>query len=294
MNEAEVLQQIEFNKWLLFDINQGWNSVKIVGMTVIPYCYTIFPKSFIWNTLMFGAVCDYVHAITVFCAFTISRTWPRANVQHLWILQCTMAAFVRIVEIVYNAKILQAVNRGRKLPLWLIIWFGIGSLGILFGRIFDAVVSATFLWGVVALRLGMAIVSVFSLLSSLPVIYFMGAELYRVYKINKEDGGADLNLIVLQSAALRLIFLNLIDVGLLVQFLMPQAVGMAFARWFFDNWDNSRLSYYAVDALLSRLVEDRVKATVASANSRGSGRRSILSSGLSKLRNGGSQAILAV
>ncbi|KAJ3219124.1 hypothetical protein HDU81_000402 [Chytriomyces hyalinus] len=258
MSVGEVQSQIAFNNAVYAQINQGWNTVKVVGMTVIPYCYAILPSSFLWNTLLLGAMFEYLHCIMVFCAFTVSLLWPDASTQRFWVVQCICAAVVRIVEIVYNAKLLQALQRG-SLPIWQYVWFFVGSVGILFGRLYDTLANATAVLGFFQMRLGMVIVSAFSIFSSIPVIIIMGAELIEVYKKHKEMGLGARSLVVLQSAALRLIFLNLIDVGLIFQFLMPQAAGMAYVRWVFDNWDNSRLAYYAVDALLSKLSSERVQ-----------------------------------
>ncbi|KAI8615199.1 hypothetical protein BC830DRAFT_1123829 [Chytriomyces sp. MP71] len=81
-------------------INDGWNTVKLVGLTVIPYCWVILPRSFLWDTLMWGFFFDLVHCIMVFCAFAVPVYYPTASSQPFWIVQCLVAAFVRIVEIV--------------------------------------------------------------------------------------------------------------------------------------------------------------------------------------------------
>ncbi|KAJ3244825.1 hypothetical protein HDU78_010415 [Chytriomyces hyalinus] len=268
MSVEEVQSQIAFNNAIYGNINAGWNTVKIVGMTIIPYCYAILPSSFLWNTLMVGAMIDYLHCIMVFTAFTIPLLWPDADVMRFWIVQCICSALVRIVEIVYNAKLLQALQRG-SLPIWQYVWFIVGSIGILFGRLYDTVLKPMAPFGFFEVRLGMIIVSTFSIFSSIPVIIIMSLELYEVYKKHKEMGLGARSLVVLQSAALRLIFLNAIDVGLIFQFLLPQSTGMPYVRWLFDNWDNSRLAYYAVDALLSKLSGERAASNTKQKSSGG-------------------------
>ncbi|KAJ3013340.1 hypothetical protein HKX48_005817 [Thoreauomyces humboldtii] len=235
------------------DVNQGWNSVKIVGMTVIPYCWLILPRTRLWHLLMFGAMLEFIHVVCVMTVYTMVDVDAINVVQQtrpVWAVQSLAAAGVRIVEIMFNAVVISSLQRA--LPVWQILFFVLTSCAIVFGRLYDVfVVSRGSMW--VSVRTGMAIVSISGVLTSAPVIYIFGRELWRLFKSDAFMKSESKATMLLQQSGTRLMFLNLIDVGLVFCFLIPGTPANPYFRWFFDNWDNSRLAYYAVDLLLSKV-----------------------------------------
>ncbi|KAI8613366.1 hypothetical protein BC830DRAFT_1132597, partial [Chytriomyces sp. MP71] len=256
-------QMLADNAAIYQNINDGWNAVKLVGLTIIPYCWVILPRSFLWDTLMWGFAFDLLHCIMVFCAFAVPVYTPTSSSQPFWIVQCLVAAFVRIVEIVYNGKLLSAIQKN-KIPIWQWIWFTIASVGVIFGRLFDTLWAPTGALGAFQVRLGMCIVSASGIFASLPVIWIMFLELRDTIKSSPTQGMGSSIVLAISQAATRLIFLNFIDAGLFCVMIVPGTSANPFIRWFFDNWDNSRLAYYAVDALLSKLLtKERRKSNIS-------------------------------
>ncbi|KAI8607309.1 hypothetical protein BC830DRAFT_1175455 [Chytriomyces sp. MP71] len=92
----------------------------------------------------------------------------------------------------------------------------------------------------------------------------MALELRETIKSSKTQGMGSAIVLVLSQAATRLIFLNFIDIGLFFVMMVPGTSANPFIRWFFDNWDNSRLAYYAVDAMLSKLLTAEQKKSEVS------------------------------
>ncbi|KAI8621346.1 hypothetical protein BC830DRAFT_1094664 [Chytriomyces sp. MP71] len=237
-------------------INSGWNTVKIVGITIIPYCWAILPNSFLWNTLMIGFCFDLLHCILVALAYSVIAYYPSQPTIYIWLGQALCAAGVRVVEIVYNGK-LMSIMQGGELQVWQWIWFCIGGSGIIAGRVYDTLFSSTAVIGVLQVRIGLAIVCLSGVFSAIPVIYSMSVQLKQAILVEHsqhQNLGSSVRH-VLQQAATRLIFVNVIDVGLAFYFFFPETVVAPYFRWWFDNWDNSRLMYYALDALLSKLLK---------------------------------------
>ncbi|KAL7751928.1 hypothetical protein RI367_002450 [Sorochytrium milnesiophthora] len=252
------------------NVDVGWNTVKvciickglrtalnscglvqqIVGITIIPYCWCILPSAFLWNVLMFGAVLDLCHVLLVFTAYLVPYFSPGVDVTGVWTAQAIVAGGVRIIEIVYNAKILEALQG--KIAWWQYVWFIVTSALIIAGRVLDSfLVSKAAVWQDV--RVGMTIVSISGVIAALPVIYALGREVYRLLQSEYYQQSQGRIRIIMQQSSVRLIFLNAIDVGLVFCFLLPNTVVVPFFRWWFDNWDNSRLAYYCLDLLLSRV-----------------------------------------
>ncbi|KAJ3128547.1 hypothetical protein HK100_009123 [Physocladia obscura] len=138
--------------------------------------------------------------------------------------------------------------------MWQWVWFVLCSCGIIIGRAYDNLSNATVALGNYEVRLGMAIVSTCGVLASIPVIRVLVHKLIEIIQEKEYMNTESLVGLVLRQSATRLIFVNLIDVGLICEFLLPAAVGMPYVRWFFDNWDNSRLAYFACDILLTNML----------------------------------------
>ncbi|KAI8821019.1 uncharacterized protein EV422DRAFT_528744 [Fimicolochytrium jonesii] len=196
----------------------------------------------------------------VFIVYTMGVVDDATNAQQkpVWAIQALMAAFVRITEIVYNAIVVKSLQR--TLPWWQTAIFVLASIAIIFGRTWDTfVVSQTSFW--VSIRTGMAIVSIAGVVASGPIIFIFAREIYRLTKSDAFLHSKSKGTLLLEQAGTRLLFLNLIDLGLVFIFLIPNTPANPFVRWFFDNWDNSRLAYYAADMMLS-------KTSIAVANER--------------------------
>ncbi|KAL7749891.1 hypothetical protein RI367_004767 [Sorochytrium milnesiophthora] len=258
-------------------IDAGWNSVKVrvrfadgrsafdlnshqlVGITIIPYCWCILPSAFLWNVLMAGAVLDICHCLLVFTVYLVPYLSPSTDVTGIWTAQAIVAGGVRIIEIVYNARILGALQG--KVAAWQYVWFAVASAFIIAGRVLDVYfVSKATVWQDV--RIGMAVVSMSGVLAAVPVIWALGCQVYHLLQSEYYQQSQGRIRIIMQQSSVRLIFLNAIDVGLVFCFLLPNTVAAPFFRWWFDNWDNSRLSYYCVDLLLSRVnMQDAASST---------------------------------
>ncbi|KAJ3203872.1 hypothetical protein HDU83_009755, partial [Entophlyctis luteolus] len=98
-------------------------------------------------------------------------------------------------------------------------------------------------------------------LAGIPVIAIMGSHLVEYLK--EEDHITSLTA-VLKQASTRLIFLNLIDLGLICVYLLPGTIGIPYVRLIFDNLDNARIAFYAVDALMSKVLNGAQNSGVQS------------------------------
>ncbi|RKO85235.1 hypothetical protein BDK51DRAFT_48198 [Blyttiomyces helicus] len=219
------------------------------GCIFPPHHYTI-PTSPSFSEVAF----DYLHVIIVFFAYTLVALGTTGSVTGYWFVQCFAAAAVRISEIAYNAIVLKSLQASP--PLWQTAWFIFCSCGILGGRFYD--VWETRISGDggddwVIIRPGMAVVSAFGghwithsrpsplprkVLAAIPVISVVASELLSMMKSEQYRACKSKGTMILQQAGIRLLFLNLIDVGLMFCFVIPDTPASPYFRWFFDNWDN--------------------------------------------------------
>ncbi|KAI8896941.1 hypothetical protein BC833DRAFT_595535 [Globomyces pollinis-pini] len=237
---------------LFREINQGWLVVKYVECAVL-FSYAGISNSSLTRWLMFIGILNIPHNILGLSAIYVGFLYPTFDPLWLWLLQASLAAIIRIVEFYVNYLIVSEMipqeSKYQK-PIFYALNV-IGAIGVLFGRLYDVLGSLFTLQSTV--RIGMAIVSIFSLLPSLMGLYILQNGLWG--KARKTTGKQQSKAVKLvRNSKIRLIMIQLIDVMLIINFTVTRT--SIYSYWLctiFDNLDNCRGLLFAVDLILTKL-----------------------------------------
>jgi hypothetical protein len=170
------------------------------------------------------------------------------SLQLLWLLQAISASGIRIVELWINYQIIGGLGSDFEKYMLLTLTI-LGSVGVLFGRLFDVYVQ----FSQNGARLGMIIVSGSCLLPSLAGLIILRKTIFNI----KSKYGKSLVFQVVSNTAFRMAFIQMIDLGLIIVFLLGRSnVIVLFFLSCFEALDNGRALLLLMDLLVSRIQKE--------------------------------------
>ncbi|KAJ3388275.1 hypothetical protein HDU92_001571 [Lobulomyces angularis] len=232
-------------------VNQGWEVVKLLEFVIIPYGYFLLrpnriAKAFIHNLLAFTAI--YIEVLHV-----------EINTFPIWFTQAMSAGIIRCIELYVNYILVNIIinSKAKKVQTMLQLVTVVAMIGVLAGRLYDSLGVEIFSFGKV--RVGMAIVSLFGLLQGVLCQIIIKLEFNRLKEKNVNSQKKSKS--ILLHSGFRLSFINLIDLGLILGFLIFKTNCYTIIEfWIFDNLDNSRTLLLFMDLVFTRLVANTEKA----------------------------------
>ncbi|KAJ3307632.1 hypothetical protein HDV04_002850 [Boothiomyces sp. JEL0838] len=235
------------------DINQGWQVVKILEIFIVPYCYLVLYPNRVAQLLFIATLLAIAHNIFSMIAYYIGTIDTSTNTTTIWLFQALCAAFIRIIEMVVNWIIISAMTSPKKSSILKIVT-GFTSAMVLFGRVYD-VYGSSFLQ-ITTIRWGMAIVSLGGVIQSVVGLIFVVPKLRKLQEYEKMSGSIIGR--VATKSAFRLIFIQMIDVLLIADFLyLKTNVYFLWLHQVADNLDNSRTIFLMLDIVFSKLLSGK-------------------------------------